>query len=79
MEGGKLLGGKVLGTPCKCEVVKEEFFASCTCVGCGETMAFWNQVKRCEEVGRLRWFLARKEKGKVLDGEEGDEKWEYAS
>ncbi|EKD18700.1 uncharacterized protein L3040_002127 [Drepanopeziza brunnea f. sp. 'multigermtubi'] len=72
---------KVISTPCTCEVVREKFFASCKCVSCGKTLNFYNQVKRCKEVGKLRWFLARKE-DKVLEGVEvllgglegGDEK-----
>ncbi|KAG4415145.1 hypothetical protein IFR04_011737 [Cadophora malorum] len=56
-----LLSQKTLGTPCACEVVKEKFFASCKCVGCGTTMNFYNQVKKCKDVGKLRWFLARKD------------------
>jgi len=73
-----LTAKKVLGTPCACDVVKEQFFASCKCVGCGKVLSFWNQVKRCEETGTLRWFLSRKEdkvlEEKVLDdeGEFGD-------
>ncbi|CZT06163.1 uncharacterized protein RAG0_11971 [Rhynchosporium agropyri] len=60
MERG-LLTPKALDSPCKCEIVKEEFFACCTCVNCGQNLSFWNQVKRCEVLGKLRWFLARKE------------------
>ncbi|KAL2061068.1 hypothetical protein VTL71DRAFT_9120 [Oculimacula yallundae] len=66
-----------LGLGCKCEVVKESFFACCRCVVCGKNLAFWNQVKRCEEVGRMRWFLARKDDKVVVMEEEklGEEEW----
>ncbi|KAH9221346.1 hypothetical protein DL95DRAFT_382239 [Leptodontidium sp. 2 PMI_412] len=60
MEKG-LLSQKTLGTPCSCEVIKEKFFATCKCMGCGQTLNFYNQVKKCKDVGRLRWFLARKD------------------
>lgn len=35
-------------------------------MGCGKTLNFYNQVKKCKDVGKLRWFLARKE-DKVLE------------
>ncbi|PBP27166.1 hypothetical protein BUE80_DR001817 [Diplocarpon rosae] len=60
MEKG-LLSQKTLGTPCDCGVVKEKFFATCKCVRCGKALNFYNQVKLCEEVGKLRWFLERKD------------------
>ncbi|OWP05554.1 hypothetical protein B2J93_7898 [Marssonina coronariae] len=60
-----LLSPKTPGTSCECEVVKEKFFATCKCVGCGKALNFYNQVRRGKEVGKLRWFLARKD-DKVL-------------
>jgi len=57
----RLLPANVLGTPCACDVVKEKFFATVKCMGCQDTLHFYNQVKRCKDVGRLRWFLTRKE------------------
>lgn len=72
---------KTRDTHCVCPVVREEFFATCRCTSCGETLAFYHQVKACTEgepgVGgekktrELRWFLARKEQKLFLAGEEG--------
>ncbi|PBP24761.1 hypothetical protein BUE80_DR004294 [Diplocarpon rosae] len=64
----RLLSQKTLGTPCDCGVVREKFFATCKCVTCGKALNFYNQVKLCEEVGKLRWFLERKD-DKVIEEE----------
>jgi len=66
---------KTLGKPCICEVVREKFFASCVCVGCGLRLSFWNQVKKCREVGTLRWFLARKDDDEALEEKLGFEEF----